>query len=238
MLYNNTKYKLNKFFNFEYIYYFGNKLYKKSKFYKRLFNFSFFFKTNFNKTNFYISKNYKKLIFNLMRFDKGQFYNKYSKKKYKKYFSIQFFFITYCLKLVNNFYESFNNTTNEDKNLVDLIYVSRNARWISPKYHNISYKLRKNPPLFFSLYPYIRKFMIKKSYRRYFQSGFYNKQENYFTHYFTWNKKIKKAFTFTYYNKWFFFLFKNINNRKDFKNWYLFLNKKIRAKKKQYYNIF
>jgi hypothetical protein len=90
--------------------------------------------------------------------------------------------------------------------IADLSVMVRTNRWLTTKYRFLLRGMLRRPVVKFWLYPFIRKFSIKRSKYRWFHSVLFYKESNDSKFFFNWKKKKIAAMTLKYYNNWFFFL--------------------------------
>lgn len=201
--------------------YFNSWLYQKQKFFRQLSVFYCFLKKTIKFTRFRITQRYKKLVTNFIKLDKtklifrGRKRNKWKLSVATRFFPLNYYISFALFKKVHNFYESYIT-----RRIADLAIVLQSSRWFKRRYqyninkYNRYHRFYKHPVSKYWLLPYIRKYSIKRSKRRWFHSVFYNKGVNEFYTYIHWKKKKIPSLSLQYYNNWFFFLF---NKLKKFK---------------------
>ena len=192
------------------ILYFETKFYRKFKFLKKLCKYNSFIKKKFKRLKIKFFKSYSKNIMNFIRYSRIKPSRKKWRikwlRKYNRFTSLHFSYVTYCFKLIKIFYETFYTHF-----FNDLAIVIRTDRVLTPRHRYNLMRYLKRPILNYRLFPYVRKFYKKIKRRMFFQSVFYFKESNDFHYKLKWNFMKLSLFTLKFYNNdSFLFLIQNL----------------------------
>jgi small subunit ribosomal protein S2 len=184
-------------------------------FFKNLSNYYIFYKKTFLKFRYKYSKNYlvqmKNFIkfFNLKNLNKNKSFilNKKRKKLFKKYLSLNFYFLKKNFSFTNNIYDIYFS-----RKFVDLAFLLNIYRWVSLYKRLKIKKYIKRNLLHYWLFPSILRFCIKKNKKKWFHSKFFRSLEkSSFSMYLNFFNKKKQYLIeptlLKFYNDWFYFLF-------------------------------
>ena len=189
------------------------KLNNKYKSIKKAFVLSYFFKKAFIKLRLRASKAYRKNIKNFIKYSKMSiWYFRKKKRKYdqrimRHYMTLHLSYILNNFKFSKIFYETF-----RQNKLVDASIIIPIKHWMTYKQRSNRLRYSNKPLTNYWLMPFFKKFFLKINKWKFYHSNFYFEETYKFVTYIKWYKYTISKLTYSFYNKWFLFLFDKIND--------------------------